>query len=166
MDSDAQLAALARVLRLFEQAGIESWVFGGWAVDFHVGAITRSHADLDLAVWVSDVARIGPLLVDDGWSHAPEEGEDGYTGYELADVRLELAFLVRREDGVVSTPLRQGFASWPVGAFGDESGELSGVRARVIGRAALREEKAIVHDDAAVAAKDRSDLAALERHGL
>jgi hypothetical protein len=166
MDGAAQLAALARVLRLFDRAGIESWLFGGWAVDFHVGAITRPHADLDLAVWASDVDRIGRLLTGDGWTHAPEEAEDGYTGYERADVRLELAFLVRQEEGVVSTPLRDGFASWPVGAFGDESKELSGVRARVIGRAALREEKAIVHDDAAVAAKDRTDLTALERHGL
>lgn len=166
MDSEAQLAALAGVIRLFDEAGVESWLFGGWAVDFHVGAVTRPHADLDLAVWASDLERIRPLLDSDGWTHAPEDDEDGYTGFERAGARLELAFLVRREDGRIATPVRSGFASWPAGAFGLESGELSGVRARLIGRAALREEKATVHDDPAVAAKDRSDLAALERRDL
>jgi hypothetical protein len=166
VDGDAQLAALAGVLGFLHQNGIESWLFGGWAVDFHVGAVTRPHADLDLAVWASDVDRISRLLDAEGWSHAPEEGEDGYTGFERAGVRLELAFLVRRDDGRVGTPIRDGFASWPAGAFGDEKGELRGVRARLIGRAALREEKATVHDDATVAAKDRSDLAVLEQHRI
>jgi hypothetical protein len=26
------------------------WLFGGWAVDFHAGRVTRDHADIDLAV--------------------------------------------------------------------------------------------------------------------
>ena len=163
MQSSEQLAALGRVLGQFETAGIESWVFGGWAVDFHVGAVTRAHADLDLAVWAADVARVSELLEADGWSSAPEEGEDGYTGFERDGVRLELAFLAVLEDGRVCTPLRDGFASWPAGAFGGEIGELEGVRARVIGLDALREEKAIVHDDPGVAAKDRADLARLGR---
>jgi hypothetical protein len=166
VDERAQLASLAGVLRLLEEAGIESWLFGGWAVDFHVGAVTRTHADLDLAVWSSDLDRIGCALEADGWTHVPEEGEDGYTGFERTGVRLELAFLVRREDGHVCTPTRDGFASWPAGAFGDETGELAGVRARLIGRAALLEEKAVAHDDATVAAKDRTDLAVLERHQI
>jgi hypothetical protein len=150
------------VLRLLEEAGIDSWLFGGWAVDFHLGAVTRAHADLDLAVWASDVERIAVLLRGDDWSHAPEEGEDGYTGYERQAVRLELAFLAQLEDGRVCTPLKDGFASWPTDAFGDEVSELSGVRARVIGLRALREEKAVHHADPAVAAKDRADLQALD----
>jgi hypothetical protein len=163
MDERAQLDGLSRVLGLFENAAVESWLFGGWAVDFHVGAVTRPHADLDLAVWATDLPRIAELLAGDGWSHAPEEGEDGYTGYERDDVRLELAFLARRPDGTIATPLRDGFASWPADAFGDEVGELSGTRARVIGLNALRAEKSTIQDDPRVAAKDRADVDALDR---
>jgi hypothetical protein len=162
VDGTQQLAALAHVLNVFEGDGIESWLFGGWAVDFHVGAVTRAHADLDLAVWAADAERIAALLERAGWSHAPEEGEDGYTGYARDGVRLELAFLVRRDDGRVWTPLRDGFASWPPDAFGHESGELEGVRTRLIGAEALRAEKAEQHDDPLVARKDRADLAVLE----
>ena len=92
MDSRRQLAALARVLRLLDRRGIDSWLFGGWAVDFHLGVVTRTHADLDLAVWASDLERIAALLLGDGWSHAPEEGEDGYTGYERYGVRVGARF--------------------------------------------------------------------------
>jgi hypothetical protein len=162
MHEDPQLSALARVLRSFESTNVEYWMFGGWAVDFHLGAVTRSHADIDLAVWASDLEQIAALLERDGWSQAPEPDEDGYTGYVRNGVRLELAFLVRLDDGRICTPIRDEFASWPEDAFGDEIAELAGVRARVIGLAALREEKAVVHADPRVAEKDRADLAALE----
>jgi hypothetical protein len=165
MDNGAQFAGLKRVLRLFGRGGIEAWLFGGWAVDFHLGAVTRTHADVDLAVWESDLPRIRTALAGDGWSHAPEEGEDGYTGYERGGVRLELAFLVRLEDGRVCTPTRSGYASWPADAFGDEVGEVGGVRARVIGLRALREDKASPKNDPRTTAKDRADLDVLEQGG-
>jgi hypothetical protein len=158
-----QLAALARIDVLLRDHGIAYWVFGGWAVDFHAGLVTRAHHDLDLAVWLKDHARIAALLKADGWEHAPEVGEDGYTTYERGSVRLELAFLARDEDGTVSTPLREGRAAWPAGAFGGDVAELRGVRARVISLRALIADKSEARDDPAVAAKDRADIAILSR---
>jgi hypothetical protein len=96
------------------------------------------------------------------WAHAPEPGEDGYTGYERGGVRLELAFLERREDGKVYTPLKKGRAPWPDDAFGDDVAELEGIRARVISLGALRADKSETHDDPQVAAKDRADLTTLD----
>lgn len=160
-----QLAALARVHELLQARGIEYWLFGGWAVDFHAHSVTRPHADLDIAVWLKDLDRIGALLTADGWKHAPEEGEDGYTGYERASVRLELAFLARSEDGQVYTPLREGRGAWPADAFENDVAELGGVRARVISLPALKADKAETRDDSIVAAKDRADSATLARMG-
>jgi hypothetical protein len=163
---EEQLAALGRLDELLEREGIDYWLFGGWAVDFHAGSVTRAHEDLDVAVWLEEHGRLAALLAADGWEHAPEDGEDGYTGYERGGVRLELAFLARGEDGTVHTPLRGGRAPWPDGAFGSERAELRGVRASVIGLRALRAEKAEVRDDPHVAAKDRADtaiLSAIER---
>lgn len=165
MSEADQLAALAEIDRLLERHGIDYWLFGGWSVDFHAGSVTRPHDDLDLGVWLEDHGRIAELLVAAGWQHAPEEGEDGYTGYENGGVRLELAFLARDDDGRVYTPLREGRGAWPEGAFGDEHAELRGVRARVINRRALEEDKSQPHDDPVVAAKDRADLATLSGSG-
>jgi hypothetical protein len=160
-----QLAALARVHELLERHRIEYWLFGGWAVDFHAGSVTRPHDDLDIAVWLKDHDRIGALLAADGWEHAPEEGEDGYTGYERGSVRLELAFLARDEKGQVYTPLREGRGSWPERTFDSETAELGRVRVRVISLHALKADKSENRDDAGVAAKDRADVATLARLG-
>ena len=163
MHEDGQLAALASIHELLGGRGIEYWLFGGWAVDFHAGRVSRAHDDLDLAVWSKDYERIAALLAGEGWSHAPEEGEDGYTGYERGDVRLELAFLARDKKGVIYTPLREGRrGTWPDASFGSDIAELGGVRMSVINVDALRADKSVVHEDQRVAAKDRADLATLD----
>jgi uncharacterized protein len=151
-----QLAALARVSSLLEDAGIAYWVFGGWGVDFHVGAVTRAHDDVDIAVWHEDLPRIVQLLSESGWTHAPEQDEDGGTGYERGGVRLELTYLVRDGDQVV-TPLRHGSAVWR-----DDLAEVRGTRARLIGLAALAQGKSSPRDDPVDAAKDRADFSRLE----
>ncbi|HEX9378755.1 MAG TPA: hypothetical protein VF872_04125 [Gaiellaceae bacterium] len=163
MSETEQLAALARVHELLEGQRIDYWLFGGWAVDFHAGAVTRPHDDLDIAVWLKDYNRIAALLAADGWKHAPEEHEDGYTGYEHGSVRLEVAFLARDEKEQVYTPLREGRATWPDGYFENDVAELRGVRARVVSLRALKVDKAEVREDSIVAAKDRADLTTLSR---
>jgi hypothetical protein len=165
MDEPAfqQLSALARVGQLFEKEGIAYWLFGGWAVDFYVGSVTRAHDDLDLAVWVADLPRIAEILQDDGWRHAPLDDEDGGTGYERERVRLELTYLVRHRDGRVSIPLRHGAAEWPEEALAGGIGELRGVRTRLVGLDSLIRGKASPRSDPEDAAKDRADLALLSR---
>jgi hypothetical protein len=158
-----QPTALAQVLELLERHGIEYWLFGGWAVDFHAGSVTRAHDDIDLAVWLEDHDEIAGLLAANGWRHASEADEDGYTGYVRGPIRLELAFLACSEDGQAYTPLRQGRATWPDEAFGNDVAELGGVRARVISLGALKADKAEVREDSIVAAKDRADMATLSR---
>ena len=153
-----QLSALARVSDLFEEAGVAHWLFGGWAVDFYAGSVTRAHNDLDIAVWLDDLPRIVELLEADGWRHAPHAGEDGGTGYERGSVRLELTFLVRGDHGRVLIPFRHGPAVWSEEPFGDDVRELHGVRSRLVGLARLIRDKSSPRDDPAEAAKDRADL--------
>lgn len=160
-----QLSALARVGDLLEQAGIAYWLFGGWAVDFYAGSVTRAHDDLDIAVWLVDLPRIAELLTNDGWRHAPFDDEDGGTGYERGAVRLELTFLVRDGDGLIFTPLRHGRAAWSEEALANDVGELRGVRSRLVGLAPLMRGKSSPRDDPEEAAKDRADFRQLSRLG-
>lgn len=157
-----QLSALARVGEQFGDAEVDHWLFGGWAVDFHAGTVTRPHYDVDLAVWQGDLPRIVELLREDGWRHAPLEDENGGTGYERGGMRLELTYLVREGERIV-TPLRDGSAVWPAGAFANDVRELDGVRSRIVALAALTEGKSSPRDDPDDAAKDRADFAVLTR---
>lgn len=156
-----QLAALADVDRLLREERVEYWLFGGWAVDFYAGRATRPHFDVDIAVWLDDLPRLDAALRASGWRHAPDPEENGGTGYERSGVRLELTYLVRREDGSVVTPLRDSEATWPEGAFGEDTRELRGVRARLVALESLASGKASARDDPEDAAKDRADFEVL-----
>ena len=114
-----------------------------------------------MAVWAADLGRVRALLEDDGWTHSPEPGEQGYTGFQRGSVRLELAFLARDEAGTVHTPLPEGRGEWPRGSFGDERAGFGEVSARVVGLASLVEDKSGPRDDPAAEAKDRADVAVL-----
>jgi aminoglycoside-2''-adenylyltransferase len=164
MTSDQeQLSALGQTHELLTGRGIDYWLFGGWAVDFHVGAITRPHDDIDVAVWLEDHERIAELLARVGWKHAPEPDEDGGTGYERDAVRLELTFLVPGDGGEACIPLRAGHVVWADEPLGADLAELSGVRARVLGLEALKRGKLRSRDDPVEATKDRADFAALSQ---
>jgi Aminoglycoside-2''-adenylyltransferase len=156
-----QLSALAGLHQLLQTHTIAYWLFGGWAVDFHAGRVTRAHGDLDIAVWSDDRGHLDALLKSQAWAHTPEADEDGYTCYELGAVRLEVAFLARDDRGCVYTPLREGRAEWPDEAFGDDVAELLGVQARLVRRGALIAEKSVARADPATSAKDRVDVQTL-----
>ena len=160
----SQLAALGSVDALLEGDRIAYWLFGGWAVDFYAGSITRQHFDVDVAVWLSDVPRIAALLAQDGWRHAPDPEENGGTGYERDGVRLELTYLVSSDDGRVFTPLEDSQAWWPDGAFADDVRELRRVRARLVDRHTLTSGKSRPRDDPEDAAKDAADFDVLSRY--
>jgi hypothetical protein len=157
----AQLETIGWLHTVLGEQGIDYWLFGGWAVDFHVGRVTRDHSDVDLAIWRSDLDLVSGLLEAHGWAHAPEPGEQGYTGYEREEVRVELAFLARDEAGTVYTPLPDGQGDWPAGSFGDAIAEVNGVHAHVVGLASLIEDKSGARHDPDVSAKDQADVALL-----
>ena len=158
-----QLAALAQVHDRLGHAGLDYWLFGGWAVDFYAGSVTRSHDDVDIAVWLDDLPRIASLLEEDGWRHAPHEDEDGGTGYEREGVRLELMFLSRGPAGEAFTPFAHGRADWGDATFGDDARELDGVRARLMALEPLRLGKSFPREDLEDAVKDRADFERLSR---
>jgi hypothetical protein len=162
--TEAQLAAIDQMHRQFTTNGIEYWLFGGWAVDFHAGRVTRAHSDIDLAVWRADVDRIAARLEAEGWQRAGES-VDGAMTYQRGAVQAEIAFLARDENDIVYTPVDGGRGEWPPHAFGAEIAVVAGVHARVIELAALIEEKSAGYGDAQAHAKDRIDLAVLTDTG-
>lgn len=157
----AQLSTIGWLDALFTAQGLDYWLFGGWAVDFHAGRVTRDHADVDVAVWAADLDRIRALLEPEGWVHTPEPGENGYIGYERQGVRLELAFLASDEAGTVHTPLAEGRGDWPASSFGEDRVELGGVSAVVVSLTSLIEDKSGTRCDPVAAEKDLADVALL-----
>lgn len=134
----SQLDALRDVVAAFDAAGIDHWLFGGWAVDFHAETMTREHGDLDLGIWLDDMPRIGEVLATGGWIDLHDPDVDGGKAFGRGAVRLELTYLYRDADGEIYTPLLDGTRGrWTDQALADEVGELDGVRCRVVSLASM-----------------------------
>lgn len=157
-----QLAALRDVAAALDRADIEYWLFGGWAVDFYAGAVTRDHDDVDLAIWLDDMPRIKPVLEADGWIDLEDPDTDGGIAFDRRGVRLELTYLYRDNDCEIYTPLRDGSrGKWPGAALGADVRTLDGVSTRVVARGSLTWMKSHGRDDPDDAAKDAADAAVL-----
>ena len=67
MNPEMPSEAAVNLLRLFEAAGIDVWLDGGWAVDAALGEQTRLHKDLDIIVQVSDLLPLREVLDAQGF---------------------------------------------------------------------------------------------------
>jgi hypothetical protein len=161
--AEEQLAAIASLSQALDAAGIEHWLFGGWAVDLWVGDITRPHEDIDVAAWRADYDVVGTALRDAGWRHTPVPDEVVGTRYQLGRSQVEFTFLVTDGDGLVVVPRPGAPIVVSAEPLGVDRRELRGVTARVFPLALLRHGKATPREGVAEGAKDRADLQALSR---
>ena len=163
--ADDQLLAIGSLGEALDNVGIDYWLFGGWAVDFLVGDVTRPHDDIDVAAWRRDYDAIKSTLVAAGWEHTPTAEDAVGTRYRRRTAQVEFTFVEPGDGGRVTVPLPSGPVTWSSQPFGDIRATLLGVTCRTIPLAVLTEGKSRPRDGAAEAAKDRADLEALSRLG-
>jgi hypothetical protein len=95
-----QLSLIAELATLLRAAGIPHWLFGGWAVDFLVGEITRPHHDVDLMIWRRDVPAFRQLLERHGYTGGESpSGPELDARFRKQDQLIEVMFLREAEDG-------------------------------------------------------------------
>jgi lincosamide nucleotidyltransferase A/C/D/E len=86
MNPEMPAEAAVYLLRLFEGAGIDVWLDGGWAVDAALGEQTRSHKDLDIIVQISDLPRFRKVL--------------GARGFDIKEGGTESNFVLAHSNGL------------------------------------------------------------------
>jgi len=59
--------AVVEILAALEQASVHVWLDGGWGVDALLGVQTRDHADLDIILSSTDVAKLAEALLAIGF---------------------------------------------------------------------------------------------------
>jgi Aminoglycoside-2''-adenylyltransferase len=113
---------LARVLN---RRSVRYWLIGGWAIDAHVGRVTRLHSDIDFAVYLADREEFVATVNSHGYGSTPgaEPAGEIFTG---GPVPVEVTWLVETPSGEVVTP---GFEHWPylAGSFTDTRVTVDGV---------------------------------------
>jgi hypothetical protein len=157
-----QIAAIKILDDALRAAGIDYWLFGGWAVDFWVGRVTRDHDDIDAAAWRRDYDGIREALQSVGWRHTPVADEMVGTRYTWQRSELEFTFVEARDGGEVVIPIPEHEIVWTAEPFGENRRSLSGVEASVIPLELLRAGKRRPREAPEQAEKDIADFAALD----
>jgi hypothetical protein len=68
MPPDDSFAPVRRAVAPLAGLTCPWFVAGGWAVDLHLGRVTRAHGDVDVAVYRRDQAAVHAFLAARGWT--------------------------------------------------------------------------------------------------
>jgi len=132
MNAEMTADAAVDLLQLLDNAGVEVWLDGGWAVDAALGEQTRLHKDLDIILRISDLQRLRRVLGSRGFT-----ARDGGTqsNFVLADacgreVDVHAIVFDRAGNGVYRM---QNGSDWifPAAGFSGR-GEIQGVSVRCL----------------------------------
>jgi len=113
---------------------------GGWAVDFHLGRVTRPHSDIDLILNLEDRWGLRHLLVQEAVVVTRTDEAGGIEWFERDDERIEITYIMKSNDGSLVTP---GYESWPwpEDSFPEEKVALGGITVRAVSVAGLLDMK-------------------------
>jgi len=91
--------ALVDLLWLFESAGIEVWLDGGWAVDAVLGAQTRPHKDIDIILRVAELPKLREVLGRRGFERQQGGTESNFVLADRSGLEVDVHAIVFDQDG-------------------------------------------------------------------
>jgi len=92
-------AALVNLLQLFESAGIEVWLDGGWAVDALLGTQTRPHKDVDIILRLADLSQLREMLGRRGFEIQQGGRESNFVLADHSGLEVDVHAIVFDRDG-------------------------------------------------------------------
>ncbi|MCW2505099.1 MAG: aminoglycoside adenylyltransferase [Actinomycetia bacterium] len=159
-----QLAQIAEISAAATAARLALWLRGGWAMDFHLGEITRPHTDVDWFAWAFDapalVALLGPL------GYVPVAGPPPELQRDLAKdgVDHNIALLTRSGARIVVPAGPYAGEPWPDGMLDGPPATLHGVTCAIVAVRAqieIKEQMPVWVPGLAHRPKDATDVARL-----
>jgi len=131
-----QLELIQKVFGEFDKEKVNIFLWGGWAVDFLVGHITRPHVDIDTLVWKKDKEKIRKIMENLGFSVQDKirKFQNSYDGFQF-----DIDFVEPLGDEFISSqsPQTKGL-KWSKDTFSKTvDAKLNGVQVRVINQKSL-----------------------------
>jgi hypothetical protein len=87
-----EFRCVAAVADVMERCALEWWIAGGWAIDLHLGQVTREHSDIEIGLFRRDQHTLRRHLVDWKLSRCSDSTWrewDGLTPIEKPDFQLK-----------------------------------------------------------------------------
>ena len=124
--------ALVDLLQLFESAGIETWLDGGWAVDALLGKQTRPHKDVDIILRVADLPKLREILESRGFEIRQGGTESNFVLADRSGLEVDVHAIVFDRDGNGVYRMEDG-SDWIFPAAGFSGlGVVQGISARCL----------------------------------
>jgi lincosamide nucleotidyltransferase A/C/D/E len=123
---------VVKILDRLDDAGIDAWLDGGWAVDAVLAEQTRSHRDLDLIVAEDVVPRLRESLAGDGFVEVPGGRDVNFVLRDAGGREVDI-HAVRFDGGGAGIYRMESGADWVFPAEGfDGRGLIDGQEVRCL----------------------------------
>jgi lincosamide nucleotidyltransferase A/C/D/E len=99
MSSEMTAKAVVDLLQLFQSAGIEVWLDGGWAVDAVLGSQTRPHKDVDIILRVADLPKLREVLANRGFAARKGGTASNFVLADRSGLEVDVHAIVFDRDG-------------------------------------------------------------------
>ena len=99
--SVVQLRIIHEIASTAEKAHIPLALRGGWALDFLLGKVTRTHGDIDFNVWLDDIDKIQSVLESAGYVCEGVTPEP-LRNFHKYDEIIQIACLEKHSNTIVS----------------------------------------------------------------
>jgi hypothetical protein len=140
--TELQLKVIGEMSAISETLGIEFWLRGGWAIDFLLGKITRTHDDIDIVTLIENRERLENELLKAGYEQVPvkEQFRNRQSDFQKGSVEITYSYLtlnVNRD--LIMNELPEWV--WRADSLLQHNFQLQGLTAKVIHPKQLLEEK-------------------------
>lgn len=137
-----QLRLIGETVEIAKALGVEVWLRGGWAMDFFIGEVTRSHVDIDWFAWAEDAPALTGGLLRAGYE--PLTGSPADQQLDFCKRGVECSFALLSKDPFGRVVVAGGpwvGKMWPEGILDAPVGRIGALRCRIIGPRAQIEIK-------------------------
>jgi Aminoglycoside-2''-adenylyltransferase len=100
-----QLSLIRDVVVRLDSVDVRCWLSGGWALDFALGRITRSHDDVDMVIFTGDCRQAEDVLGAAGYRRVTTPHPAEHRQFVKYAERVSLTFVEYDEAGRLVTPV-------------------------------------------------------------
>ncbi len=130
-DTACQLRLIEEIRDILAVMHVRWWLFGGWAVDFHLGSVSRKHGDIEFSIWSVDAERVSRAFLDAGFVPQKIPFPDEAIEFTKDGQLICAVLLVDTAEGIV-VPGRWTDWPWPWDAFDGPPGRIGGLAVPVV----------------------------------
>jgi hypothetical protein len=142
-NTQAQLNVLQEINDICTSLNATFWLRGGWAIDFLLGRVTRSHSDLDLVSMIQHRNELENALVNAGFQQIPVT--EFQTDFLKDGVDISFVFVERSNEGRIFAYSIPDW-EWRSDSLQTQKYQLQSVSVHVLSPQMLLEEKQVYEE--------------------